>query len=1124
MATKNIDTKYVFRLQSGNSGQHDLQNTLKHWDESRMFDDKQINAIESSNEHSLHQPTSIPSPFARIALVKTAFDEVAEHGEKALAAYQKIVSDTLDVAELFFNIEKWKNKVEILKWDKDTDLPKLEKGHKILHKTLQTFLLNDAATYNFDRMKCIYILKYKPTGDMIGATSPCTLFFSSANNLDKVNIQLSNNHKAYSGIFPLYKRSWDFQKYLYIWLSANNEKHTINGKAEWVFKDFFNYMQAQKELQPEKIQEINTILENENSAKENLKNDYKPIAGYEILGKQIYEQKTDGSKITSDFEVKTKLKTGSLPLILPLKGGNGSGYEEWKLTETTKWDISKAEEKADRRILPDGTQYNWLTRNDFLEDKIICFPHAIQENNFFTGNLKENKNCYILPLKERYFEYFTTEDIKKQIIIDAGDNSVKVTLKIPVKKGDVIFEKEYKGSEMSLIKKEDFDCAIFPNVEFENEKDAFYRIGLFIPYSERKIDYSADFYKGSNRLLLNEHDSIKRNTNDNENSICTIYSLNQKIFDHIRIKIDHASGVLIPSLPPINNTDSFTFAVDFGTTNTHIEYKTSSNNIIKPFDVKPSANEQQIQFLHERTESHTLVSDIDFIPANIGPDSVFKFPIRTALSLSKNRDKNKTVSSFLQANIVIPYEKKLVPQYNEVQTQLKWDATEEEMGYYIDSLCFILRNKVILNHGILNGTKIVWFYPLSMAGTRKEIIARKWKLSYAKYFLGLSVNNIDNLEENVKELLEKNIKELPESVAPFLHYKDEAKYKNVINNLVSIDIGGGTTDVVFVKDKKVEYVTSFRFAANSIFGLGEHITPIVSKYQSDIEKIIEENDPHFKVRNILNSITQSESGDIASFFFSLANNDDLKGVEINFNSMLKRDNDQKLVFVLFYAAIIYHTAQIMKAKQMPLPRHIAFSGNGSRIVNIIADKDVLSELSKYIFEKVYNEEFGSSGIDIIQNAVNPKEVTCKGGIKAADKDYVQTPFEPVVLMGVDPITFVSDNDTYASIKLDDCVSNTNIQVKNFIHYLTDDLLKQKYTKGVVTESLVKALNLNPKTLQIMENVCAKDEDFATYTRNGILEKMGSMTDATNTKIEETFFFYPITCLLNAISTEINKTN
>ena len=77
-----------------------------------------------------------------------------------------------------------------------------------------------------------------------------------------------------------------------------------------------------------------------------------------------------------------------------------------------------------------------------------------------------------------------------------------------------------------------------------------------------------------------------------------------------------------------------------------------------------------------------------------------------------------------------------------------------------------------------------------MAGTRSKIIAEKWKLAYAKYFLGISVCNIDDLEENIKDILKENIKDLPESVAPFLYYKDDIKYKDAINNLVSIDIGG----------------------------------------------------------------------------------------------------------------------------------------------------------------------------------------------------------------------------------------------------------------------------------------------------------------------------------------------
>lgn len=1067
---ENIDNTFTLRLQKdkgdGNLG---LTNTLKHWAESRMYDDNQINAIESSNEKTLTEPTSIPSPFARIALAKTAFSEVAEHGENALASYQKIVSDCLDVAEIFFTFDKWKDDIDIIKWnyglkensdelDEDSDLKKLEAGHHQLYKTLKTFLENDAEAYNFDRMKSLYILQHKSTGKMIGSTSPCTLFFSSANNFENVNIQLNNTHKAFKDIIPLHQRSWDFQKYLFAWIAANNENKNIDGKAATsIFYEFAKYLDAQKVL-INKTAEINTINK---TASETLEKSFKVLRApdVEVLGKPIYQSK-------------------------------------------------------DIKRVPD-----YLTDNDLLEETIIRLSGRITNTSFLDGNLDEKAQYgYLLPFKEEFFKHFTIESIKDLVKINESGNVVEVELKINT---DKKFKKLYKSD---FIKKlDDFDCLLFPNVKFEENKDAYYRFGVFLKYDiKNKDNYSIKFFEGNDIIQLADVDSITRNTNDSENALCKIYSLNQKSFDRIKISVGKdINGFLIPTLPSKGNSEQFIFSVDFGTTNTHIEYKTTSENVFKPLEIGES--DKQIQFLLGNDDNFKLISDIDFIPIKLGLKDTFKFPIRTALSLAKNRVKAKRISPFTQANIVIPYEKRRIPIYNETLTQLKWESDESQMSYFIDSLCYVLRNKVVLNGGDLASTKIVWFYPLSMAGSRSRTISNIWKISYAKYFLGIEVNSIDRFDEGTKEILSENLSELPESIAPYLFYKDESKYKDAISNLVSIDIGGGTTDVVFVKDKKVEYVTSFRFAANSIFGLGEHITPVVSKYQSEIEKIIKENDENFKLVNLYNSIKNTKFGDLASFFFSLSENEMMKNVQFNFSSLLKKDDNQKLVFVLFYSAIIYHSAQIMKAKDLPLPRHITFSGNGSRIVTIVADNEVLEELSKLIFEKVFEQKYGKSGLNIIHNTVNPKEVTCKGGIKAADKNYVQTPFIPVVLLGTDNKTCVTDNDTYAKVKVEEYAAKTKGQVKIFVDFIIDELLNQKFHKGVVAESFIKALGLNPKTLSIAKEVCARDEDFTTFATNGIRDKMEKV-DIDTTQIEEPFFFYPIVGLLNALSNEINKTN
>jgi hypothetical protein len=61
--------------------------------------------------------TSIPSPFARIDLVKSAFKWVADNGIEGVTAQHKLVSDALDVAQLFFLYPKLSGKIKIVSWN-----------------------------------------------------------------------------------------------------------------------------------------------------------------------------------------------------------------------------------------------------------------------------------------------------------------------------------------------------------------------------------------------------------------------------------------------------------------------------------------------------------------------------------------------------------------------------------------------------------------------------------------------------------------------------------------------------------------------------------------------------------------------------------------------------------------------------------------------------------------------------------------------------------------------------------------------------------------------------------------------------------------------------------------------
>jgi len=1190
---KNKDRTVAFRLQNENA-EHNLENTIKGWGKSQMYDDLQINSIESSNKHSLSEPTSIPSPFARIALAKTAFGEVAKNGENASDVYKKIVSDCLDVAEIFFSFDKWEKQLTILKWDKDKDLEDLKTHNFIFYKTLKTFLETDAKAYNFDKMKCIYMLKHNATQEIIGATSPCTLFFSSANPFTGKDIILSNNHKAFSNIFPLSKRSWDFQAYLYATMAQDTNFENLYPELGKYIKNAVLYPEFAKYLEK---QETEGNLINRRADIDRIKADptayIKKYAPYfsdmtvEILGMPLLKQRTGEEGIiiidVSDFqivvwdeELKESVyenyfkKEKKLPLVLPLDGGNSTKYNTWTLTKIAKWNdfyaMTSYEESwsSGKRQLPDGTFFPFLTISDFLTDSIIQLPYKLNKEVFFDGNLDDDSEySYLLPLKDNFFQFYTNEDLrtrklggKPMIELNEIIGGVEVILRIPVNKNNGSEFIEYRRVYFESIQpnipendgavvKSDFSFALFPNIKFEKEENAYYRFGLITPNGTNEV-FTATFYNKNEK-----HKNIEPVLRNNKNS--KTYGLNTKKIDHIEIKDERENtGMIVPKFlaeENSSNTTQFTFAVDLGTTNTHIEYNVRTIEK-KPFDVENK--DIQVCVSNKKDDYLKLEVEKDFIPEIIGENGrekeegtrYYKFPVRTALSLLDNLDDNKSISPFVQANIAIPYQK--LSFGTTVKTQLKWNTDRKQLQYFIDSLCFMMRNKVLLNNGKLDETKIVWFYPLSMQGQRMKKLEAYWSLAYAKYFLGIDANSYEKIRGE-KRLT--NLIPLTESEAPYLYYKTDAKKHTAnIADLVSIDIGGGTTDVVFVKEKgEIEYMTSFRFAANDIFGLGNETRGMIDKYIPKIEEIITKYDKNAQLYKLFADIRSEKNkdnknkniatGDIASFFFSLLDNEvikqqDIDTKEIDLHYILKNiDDEQKIIFVFFYAAIIYHIAQILKAKDLNMPRHITFSGNGSRLVTVAGEIEVLEKFSKLIFEKVGVKNPDKSKLEIIHNTKNPKEVSAKGGINAANKNYqpLDVKFKTLVLLGTDNLDF-ADDKTYENIsenrkKYDNYVKNTIFNSKQFFENIFE-ILTEKYTDGRTDETFVEALGINSKAMKIAKDVLwtSGEKDFKTWTEANGIEKRMSELDDKSQKIEETFFFYPLIGFLQVLSSEIEKSD
>ena len=110
----------------------------EHWFRADPYGKRQIEAIsDPEGGNTENPPTSIPSPFARIDLVRTAFKNILK--DKQLLGNKvdrKLVSECLDVGEVFFNIEYLKEQVQIIPWDQQRDLDTLLTSNNPQHRRL----------------------------------------------------------------------------------------------------------------------------------------------------------------------------------------------------------------------------------------------------------------------------------------------------------------------------------------------------------------------------------------------------------------------------------------------------------------------------------------------------------------------------------------------------------------------------------------------------------------------------------------------------------------------------------------------------------------------------------------------------------------------------------------------------------------------------------------------------------------------------------------------------------------------------------------------------------------------------------------------------------------------------
>ena len=1114
----------VFRL-------HDIQgnNTIVDWQESQVYGTQAISEItDPDGATAKKEITSIPSPFARIDLVKTAFREVNNLARNSrnvstslngTTIYHKMVSEMFDVAQLFFNIDRFKDKFEILVWDREKDLD----NNSIFGNTLNLYLESDAKgsdPYNFKKMKRIYMLNYigpdRPSDmNIVGGTSPATLFFSSSNNLNYVskNILFDNDRPFDEDFRSLHLRSFDFQKYMFALKKSRiefaGEFPEVNDYLDLVYGCLSNDQKA----------EIDNL--NETSI-----NDYEPIGVgnrgqdyLEILGCPFHK-KPRVSNWRSDFAVRSSIcQESRMPLVLPVERGN----VYTKLIYTTgPWEQNFRAPYFDstpwkNRILPEvGEEYPYLTISDFLADTIVKMPYRLNGDSFYDGGLvcknEDDEFSYLLPLKPAFFQFFTVKDLQDVIqgtnkqMFEFVENAsgVKVILRIPIQKGFIEYSRIYfeglapnlQNNDGGLVETK-IGMGIMPLIRFPQNVQKHYRIAMF---DKGKNNATLSFFDGVNivgsrRAVRAEKDLTGRGCSHEA------YALEDN-FDRIMVKVGDVDGCIVPRFKPANNgaNSVYTFAVDFGTTNTHIEYRTDSNGTPKPFDIKQ--DEKQMHKLHKRYTDPDirLAFEQDFIPDTIGDK--YSFPMRTVFANNKGMNIENNPRPLSDGNIPFLYEKDYMPNWNKISTELKWGGVPDRLlEMHLETLFILMRNKVALNEGNLSATKVIWFYPASMTIGKINKFKQIWKGAYERYFGADSAKNVISISE---------------STAPYLHF---IKTQGAANEIVTIDIGGGTTDAYVVEKQVGRELLSFRFASNAIFGDAYNSNPnkngFVCKYRESFKKTLESNG-HLQLLQALKQIEdQGKSTDIVTFLFSLVGEKVDNNKELDFLRKLSNDDSMRYVFIVFYGSILYFIAKAMKAKGLMKPKTIAFSGNGARTLHILSDEDnVIAKFAKLIFDGVYGDDKGTI---VVMMEANPKIATCKGGIESPDPQPYETIGNIKTIFVGNDFSHDDNHLTYADIT-DDMKEDVVKSVEEFFKFL---FALHKNNQ----EFLVNTLSADQAIFNDVKEFCLGEEGkqlLRVSMAQGFLNKCSSDGVGDDTPVEETLFFYPLVGLLHDLAFMISQ--
>ena len=1023
---------------------------------------------------------ALPTPFARMHLVETALAFVSSPAGAALpdSVHHRLVGQFWDVWELVFNYFQRRQpgqRLDVRPWRRADELARLEANPatRPLAQVLRLYL-NDPRFAGLTELHLLYSPGPTPADppQLIGGTSPLTVFFPApAPRALAVQRPQGGGHYLDGRYVALGQREQAFQDYVYQLFAADE---TLRREARAVYAALDEATVRRWSLdgtaQPANYPVLTDRAGN-------------PVA---VAGVPVRVRPDESVVRSSDFVVQpsqpaARRPAGPLPLVLRpgLQAPGKNYYNQTPLAESGAAVLAQDPRPLANRLLP-GVElpYPYLTTDDWLEDTLLTVPYELDGSRFETGQLSVapgyRPTCWpLLPLKARYFDYFTQADLATHLRLELDPACVRVRLRIPVgppgSSDAVEYERAYypnpRTEGLGRLLTTNVGLSIFPFVKILDAPPGggtyndFYKVMLVDANNidVQLVHKNIELRFGVDGRVLTETGTEQRatayrrtlKTGSIEGS--TYYEVRGTHFDYLEVLSPAPAagrGLVVPRWREVRQgTKEFRFAIDFGTTNTHVAYHDAPGQPPLPLsfgpDDSPVALLKKPADMPERTAYERLFAGVgydadrgiklygwqvyqqrEFVPPLLGTGgSPYQFPIRTATSEAAGFPVEPPQ---LLANLNIGFGINTEQYTNEsYQTNLKWGGTtqaaRDRVELFFREMLLLFKAKAALNGGSLSATQVVWFAPLSFSSFSRSLYQSKWDSLFREIFHSTRATTY-----------------LPESSAPYFFLTR----RGIVTpgpgeSAAFVDIGGGTSDVLFYADTAAAegaatsparrhrpvFSTSFRFAGNDLWGDGAadvrgskdnglvvyglravEATPLPASAENALRclEVVRRN-PAFG------------SEEIASLLFNYE-------ADFKFGDKLLHAQHLRVLFYLHFGALVYHLGQVALSQQQAPPRYLCFTGRGSLYLRLLSpDLRLLERVARRILAHVMRQAPPDNFRIVL--ADDPKQTTANGGVLATGLDAESTADAPALVQavgtgdpGADELRPLRPNDITEAVK------------------------------------------------------------------------------------------------------------